>query len=328
MRGQKRKWLAGLFVLVLVIAGCGGRKNEQAVQKMESEPVQETEQKEETETLENQSERIVCWGDSLTCGSGGNGVTYPEILAEKTGLSVYNYGVLGETAKQIAIRMGLYRMTVPAFVIPKDTTPVEVQLLSQGEDPIMLRLGDVGLNPCEIAGVEGTLSYNYNDGKYYFTRKVAGEEVAVSDGTPVMIAAEKTIDPNDIVILFAGSNDRPTKDTVADLIKTEQEIIDYLGSSKYIVVGITSKGMVPEVEEANKALEEAFGTHFLDIRTYMLTHGLEDAGITPTEQDLADIANGEIPSSLRVDVVHGTADFYTILGEQLYEKMRSNGYIR
>ena len=93
------------------------------------------------------------------------------------------------------------------------------------------------------------------------------------------------------------------------------------------MVGITSKGMVPEVEEVNQALKEAFGTHFLDIRSYLLTQGLKDAGITPTSQDLFDIENGEIPSSLRVDVVHGTADFYTILGEQLYEKMLADGYL-
>lgn len=312
----------------MLTTGCGNLKKEQAVQKVEPKPIQETEQKEEADQPIDLPEHIVCWGDSLTYGSGGNGVTYPGVLEEKTGISVYNYGVCGETAKQIAIRMGLYRMTVPAFVIPENTIPTEVGLFYQDEDPIMLRLGDVGLNPCEIAGVEGMLSYDKRDGKYYFTRNMAGSEIAVADGTPVMTAAEKTIDPNDIVVLFAGSNDRPTKDTVADFIKTEQEIIDYLGSSKYIVVGITSKGMVPEVEEVNKALAEAFGTHFLDIRTYLLENGLKDAGITPTEQDLADIENGEIPSSLRVDVVHGTADFYTILGEQLYEKMLALGYLR
>lgn len=311
--------------MIFMIAGCGDGKSEQTVQKTQSKPVQETEEEEETRL--SKAAHIVCWGDSLTYGSGGDGVTYPGVLEEKTGLSVYNYGVRGETAKQIAIRMGLYRMTVSAFVIPKDVTPVEVSLFYEGEDPVMLRLGDVGLNPCEIAGVEGTLSYQEEDGKYYFTRSTSGKEITVADETPVMTAAEKTMDANDIVVLFAGSNDRPTKDTVADLIKTEQEMLAYLGSEKYIVVGITSKGMVPEVEEVNQALKEAFGTHFLDIRSYLLTQGLEDAGITPSDQDLFDIENGEIPSSLRVDVVHGTADFYTILGEQLYEKMLADGYL-
>ena len=111
------------------------------------------------------------------------------------------------------------------------------------------------------------------------------------------------------------------------MIATEKEMIRYLGSSKYIVVGLTSKEMIPEVAAVNEKLAAAFGTHFLDIRSYLLEHGLEDAGIAPTDQDLMDLADGEIPSSLRVDIVHGTPDFYRILGEQLYEKMRSDGYL-
>lgn len=314
-----------IFVLLLVLctlAGCAGSKaagNQNAGERAD-----------DTESVVDDTKRepnIVCWGDSLTYGTGGEGVTYPSVLAEKTGLTVYNYGVRGETAKQIAIRMGLYQMTVLAFTIPEDTTPVSVSLLYQGEDPVMMRLGDVGMNPCEISGVKGELSYQEADGKYYFTRLEAGKEVSVEEDAVVTMDAAGKVDANDIVVLFAGSNDRPTKEDAAALIATEKEMIAYLGSEKYIIVGLTSQEMIPEVAAVNEELKEAFGDHFLDIRSYFLEHGLEDAGITPTEQDKADIVAGEIPSSLRVDIVHGTPDFYQILGEQLYEKMRADGYL-
>lgn len=322
----------GLFMLLLAICtltGCTGSKaagNQNAGEvtvntESTAVPIQE-----ESTDVGKQPD-IVCWGDSLTYGEGGEGVTYPSVLAEKTGLTVFNYGVQGETAKQIAIRMGLYQMTVSTFTIPEDTTPVEVNLFYQGEDPVMMRLGDAGMNPCEISGVKGELSYQEADGKYYFTRLEAGKEVSVEEGAVVTMNAAGKTDSDDIIVLFAGSNDRPTKEDAANLIAVEKEMIAYLGSEKYIVVGLTSQEMIPEVAAVNEELKEAFGEHFLDVRTYFLEHGLEDAGITPTEQDKADIAAGEIPSSLRVDIVHGTPDFYRILGEQLYEKMLADGYL-
>lgn len=315
-----------LLLTILLLTACGTKENS-VTQNKEQSKIEENNTETTSEFPSNQEISIVCWGDSLTYGSGGEGVTYPLVLEEKTGLPVYNYGVRGETAKQIAIRMGLYQMTVSSFVIPKTSSPVSVNLFYQGEDPVMLRLGDVGINPCEIAGVKGELSYREDDGKYYFTRLEAGEETPVEEGTAVITDASGKVSKDDIVILFAGSNDRPTADTVDQLIQTEKEMLAYLGAEKYIVVGLTSKGMVSDVAEVNAALEEAFGEHFLDIRSYLLENGLKDAGITPTSQDMADIAAGEIPSSLRVDVVHGTPDFYRILGNQLYEKIEADGYL-
>ena len=107
----------------------------------------------------------------------------------------------------------------------------------------------------------------------------------------------------------------------------QKQMLEYLGTERYIVIGLTSLALVPDVEPINKALAEEFGTHFLDIRTYLLENGLEDAGIAPTVQDRADLAAGEIPSSLRVDIVHGNEMFYRIIGEQVFLKLKELGYI-
>lgn len=326
-RRKAMKKLIALLVAVCCLTGCAGSRKTESGQVSVVDGMTETAESECTDIKENEPPDIVCWGDSLTYGTGGEGVTYPSVLADETGLTVYNYGVCGEKADQIAIRMGLYPMTVSAFTIPAGKEAVAVSLLCQGTDPVMLRLGDAGMNPCDIAGVRGELSFCEEDGNYYFTRLTAGDEVAVLDGTVVVMDAAGKTDPNDIVVLFAGSNDRPTREDAKILIETEKEMIGYLGSSKYIVVGLTSQEMIPEVAAVNEELKAAFGDHFLDIRTYLLEHGLEDAGITPTDQDLSDIASGEIPSSLRVDIVHGTPDFYRILGEQLYDKMKADGYL-
>lgn len=271
--------------------------------------------------------RIVCWGDSLTYGQGGEGVTYPSVLAEELGMETINYGIQGETIRQIAIRAGLLMMTTDTFTIPADTSRTAVQLRLDGEDPTMMRLGDCGINPCCIGGVEGTLSYDAADGNYYFARNQAGTAVQVGEGTAVETFASQDKRPSDIVILFAGTNLPPDKDTVGELIDMEQRMLDYLGSDRYLVIGLTSLELVPDVVSINESLAEVFGEHFLDIRAYLLENGLADAGMAPTAQDQEDLAAGEIPSSLRVDVVHGNASFYRIIGEQAANKLADLGYV-
>lgn len=52
----------------------------------------------------SQTDTIVCWGNSLTAGSGGGGVTYPSELSIISGNYTYNNGISGETSTQIKAR--------------------------------------------------------------------------------------------------------------------------------------------------------------------------------------------------------------------------------
>ncbi|MCM1259083.1 MAG: SGNH/GDSL hydrolase family protein [Roseburia sp.] len=339
-----------MSIMIGILTGCQGVEEKQKTEVIlkneasfgeetnDSEEKNPKEQKEgqqdlsdpkvEQQGTEQEISRIVCWGDSLTFGQGGEGVTFPSVLAELLpGVQVKNYGIQGETAKQIAIRAGVLPMTVSAFTIPQDNTPVQVYLWQNGEDPIMMRLGDVGINPCSIAGVEGVLSYDPDEIKYYFTRTVLGEAVEVADHTNVITFGDADKLSSDVIILFAGTNRAPDKNTVQELVDLERQMLEYIGSERYVIIGLTSKELVPDVVEINQALGQAFGGHFLDIRSYLLENGLEDAGLEATDQDLKDMGQGEIPSSLRVDVVHGNSAFYRLIGEQVYEKIRELGYI-
>lgn len=312
--------------LLFCVAGCGIAQFS-SDSETETKPETETEVGKASDELQGTPERIVCWGDSLTFGEGGAGTTFPGILAEKTNLEVYNYGVQGETAEQIGIRMGAFPMTVGSFEIPADRKPAEVSLYRLGEDPIMMRLGDAGINPCRIAGIEGTLAYDAAGDRYSFTRTEAGSAVRAEEGTGVETFAARDKNPSDIVILFAGSNRAPDIEQVGELIKTENQMLEYLGSDRYLVIGLTSLALVPDVVPINEALAAEFGDHFLDIRAYLLDRGLADAGILPTAQDENDLAAGEIPSSLRVDIVHGNETFYRLIGEQVFEKLKELHYL-
>ncbi|MBQ4055457.1 MAG: S-layer homology domain-containing protein [Clostridia bacterium] len=280
---------------------------------------------------ESTKTRIVCWGDSLTAGGGASATqyAYPRVLATISGLPVRNYGVGGETSGHIASRQGARAIYVAPVIIPADTTSVEVQLLGDDMEPTDLGLfGNAGLSPFTIAGVKGKFFYNESSGKYFFTRNsgTGNEEVVISRPTRVVTAGMEGRTTADINVIFSGSNNGYSANNINKLIDIERQMIEFSGSDKYVIIGMTCLDRMPDIAEINAKMADAFGDNFLDIRTYFLTEGLADAGIEPTAEDLADIERGEIPSSLRADEIHGNDIFYRLLAEQVYEKILELGY--
>ncbi len=280
----------------------------------------------EPEADETVSRRIVCWGDSLT-ESADERTAYPDVLRELTGLEVLNYGIRSDTSLQIGAREGGVPVYTDSLTIPGDTSAVRVRLRLEDKSSIsFLKYGDSGLNPCMIGGVLGELSL-LEDGGYGFRRLSKGEKVKVEKGERLVTYGMQDKDENDILVIFSGTNDGLTPEAVDELIDIQRAMIEYSETSKYVVIGMTCKKVMPEIEEINRLLYEEYGDSFLDIRKYMLEYGLESEGLKATGADREDIASGEIPSSLRADYVHGNKYFYDIIAKQLYEKLIALGYI-
>ncbi|MBQ8970933.1 MAG: hypothetical protein IJ073_06455 [Lachnospiraceae bacterium] len=269
--------------------------------------------------------RIVCWGDSLT-ESSDRRTAYPDVLRELSGTEVVNYGIRSDTTLQVALRAGAVGIYAGECVIPAETVPVEVSLRTKsGNSVSLLRYGDGGINPCSLGGVRGRL--DSADGSYYFTRSSPGSEVYVESGTRLTTAGMAGKNKDDVLVIFTGTNDRPNADSIYDIISLQRRILEYTGCEKYVVIGMTCKEIMPEIEEVNEILAQEYQNNFLDIREYMLQYGLEAEGLKATAGDLEDIRNGEIPRSLRTDYVHGNAYFYDILARKLYERLEYLGYL-
>ena len=303
--------------------------------KESMEPVTETAPDDEIqeEASENQTSnadaRVVVWGDSLTEGTGGDGVTYPNVLEKLAGCEVKNYGVYAEATTCIAGRQGGMPQLVHPVTIPAEVTDVDVQIENgDGGWDMILVFGDAGINPCTIAGIEGRLWIDADTGQRKFTRSAPGEEVVLTEGTPIETFAMKDKRPDDILVIFTGSNDDPTPATVQNVIDVQRDMIAYAGVDRYVIIGLTSKRKMPMAAEVNEVFAKEYGEHFLDVRKDLLEHGLQDSGIEATEEDKADIANGMIPRSLLTDESHGNAAYYTVIGEQLYKKMQELGYLK
>ena len=269
--------------------------------------------------------RIVCWGDSLTVSIDGKSA-FPDILRDLSGCEVVNYGVESENTAMIAMREGGLRVNVKATVIPADTNLIPIFLRTEDNGHVyFLDYGDGGVNPCSIGNIEGELVQL--NGSYYFKRSTKGERIAVDEGTQFKTFGMKDAREDDILVIFAGTNDLPDSKSVKNIISLERSMLEAAKCDRYVIVGLTYAGGIPEIDAVNEALQKEFGDHFVDIRRYMLRYGLEDAGITPTDEDIADIKKGEIPSSLRRDYVHGNNVYHRLLGEQIYRRLQYLGYI-
>jgi hypothetical protein len=76
----------------------------------------------------------------------------------------------------------------------------------------------------------------------------------------------------------------------------------------------------------NAWLAATYPDNYLDLRGYLIANGLADAGITPTADDLADIASDTIPRSLMVDGVHLTDAAQVVMATQVYNFIQSKGW--
>lgn len=277
------------------------------------------------EEFSDELPRIVCWGDSLTVSVDGKSA-YPDVLRELSGCEVINYGVESENTAMIAMRQGGVRVNVKATVIPSDRQMIPVFLQAEnGGHVSFFEYGEGGVNPCSICGIEGRLEKL--NGAYYFTRNTKGERISVPEGTQLKPFGLNDSKSGDVLVIFAGTNDLPDSGSVKNIIKLQKAMLEVADCDKYVIVGLTCASKMPEIDAVNMALANEFGDNFLDIRSYMISYGVEDAGLSVTEGDLEDIARGEIPRSLRSDYVHGNRHFYRLLAEQVYRKMQYLGYL-
>ncbi len=309
--------------------------------------------------------RIVFWGDSLTQGifTGFNDVSempYPERVGEILNCEIKNYGIGSEMAYQIAGRQGglpVYAFATEdePFVIPADTTPVEICLYNEFIDDTysttnFIGIGNQGLfqgiNPINVGGVLGEVKW-VEGSNYTFTRLEAGEEVTLTEMTLVETFGMKDKREDDIVVIWIGHNDCPAPEDTEkfdEIIGYIDAMIEYAGTEKYLVMGLMAERYATGYAEINAAIkahmeEKGAGDKFLDIRTYLAdpTH-LDRLGIEPNQgdntMDLEWIEKGWIPESLQSEKfskqgysLHLNQTGYDLVAAKLAQTFMELGYL-
>lgn len=262
----------------------------------------------------------VAWGDSLTYSSGAQ---WEKEIERLLGIQVLARGVSGERAEAIAYRQGglTAQVTIVGGSIPASGT-VEITISGTPFRPNQYQ--SAGAHIGSLAGVHGEILPRATDtDPMLFQRTEAGDAVSVTDPVPwVSDDAYTYRDWGNII--WVGRNSLAT-----DVSKTDPANSAAARSVAAMVANIKSRTKRFIIFPVTNGLNEGTGTdtydrvrahedylaatypdNFCNIRRALIDDGLEMAGITPTSQDLADVAADTIPASLRSDYIHHTTAAY------------------
>lgn len=83
---------------------------------------------------------------------------------------------------------------------------------------------------------------------------------------------------------------------------------------------------ISRMKEMEDSLNQSFGKHYINLREYMVTRGLSDAGLEPTQEDKDSIGKGQVPPQMMTDGCHFTTKGYEEIAKLVFEKMKELGY--
>lgn len=283
---------------------------------------------------------IDCWGDSLT--EVDIGTSYPEYLATMLGdpFIVTNRGMSGQASGQVGFRFGSNEVfvTLENNKIPASGSVNITGIISSVGSREGYNLETASNNRgsrCTLNGVPGVFIWHRNNPRT-FTRDYAGDEVRVVPGTKLI--PEPYFEGSHMQILWVGKNDfySAYPYVLSGVEDNYDAMVQKIPHDKFILLGVTySHGDSYDVggsdrtgvDHINGYLEANYHENFIDINKELVENGLTLEGITPTEQDEADIAKGWIPSSLMSDPTHPNQYGREAIAKIIYAWMQSKGWV-
>lgn len=286
--------------------------------------------------------------------------SYPAVLQSNLGegYKIVNAGVGGENTLTIMARQGAYPMVLAHDITLYRSENKSYDKLVGDKDVVAFRSsynektvtpllqlgwsedGPSKVNPCYIDGQvyvfksdshfwkeEGEYVFEYN---YYIdSEEEMNKTKTLKEGAVVETYAMRHLRNAYANIFFMGQNGG-FKD-VADLITQYKAMIDYSRCDKYIIVGFhkpnTCIPTIARMKEMEDSLQQAFGNHYINLREYMVTNGLKDTALTPTDVDNDSISKGQVPPQLIPDGCHFTSSGYRLLAELVRKRMVELGYV-
>lgn len=249
--------------------------------------------------------QLTLFGDSLTNSPLGVSAVGPVL-----GVSTVNRGSSGQGVADIAIRQGGLQpeITVAGGAIPA-SGGVEVTAIAPSTG---YRVGAAYSFAGELAGVAGTLARSADD-SWTFTRTAVGAATPCPPGSKFAHLTQSVAAQNDVQSLWAGRNNVSTATFHEDMMSCTELMVAYIKPlmKRFVVISVTNgtnEGRATEsysrIVNVNAALASKYGGYFYDLRTDFIQNGMTVAGIVPTSDDLAAIADDRPPPSLMADNIH------------------------
>ena len=257
-------------------------------------------------------------GDSITAGSGAStyAKNYYSLLRSKLTIQKWqgnNLGSGGSSSTSIAAFTGgtaLYN--TEQFTIPSDTAEV---ILKPNIPIINSARALIGVNPCYINGIKGSIRYSSNN--YYFAREVAGFETIIPEKTVIIPHGYKLCTESDLGIIFVGTNDHggtadaPEPDLLIKNINGIQS--SFIKTNKVLIIG----QYVSTNDDVRQKLRDEYRTRFLDLYAFFEYNSIQyainrgyidnDEGKTWQELFLSDrVHPNDIGHQMIADVIYDT----------------------
>lgn len=267
---------------------------------------------------------------------------------------VSNISAGGEASYNIAARVG----AVPAKLLPvggsipaSGSVDVSVffgdKIVPQGEGVFnkwMFLQGATSVTGT-LAGISGIWSIiraanatqyvHHPDDRYIFTRGAAGAVTAVPYPEQFIVSQTDEYRAS-VPVINLGTNNL-NSDDMDQLENDLKAIVQYFrGSHKRFIIW-SSFGVRPSeastptglrIIEARRRAARIGGAYFVDVVAWMSKYGLAYAGITPTAQDVTDMADGIVPVSLSASNAdrHYNQTGYGIVGMLVAKRMKDLGW--
>lgn len=290
------------------------------------------------------------WGDSLTQGNqDGSGVSRKSILSSLLGetWTVKGYGVGGEKSNAISARAsGIFAVITPGVTIPADGSTVDLtgHLKDIYGNDITWGSGIyssaypswITVNPCKVDGVDCILQRINASSPITIKRQAPGTAIVVTRLTYIVMNSE-TFEKNPILLICMGQNEGFNRDA-DELISQIDGLITARKADRYIVFGMPH-ALYGYTWQApiNEKLKMHYGKNYYNIEEYMKTpiyngdtivssYALQDAGLTPTENDLTAIGSNAYPPSIMFDGIHFNQYGYMVWANREYLVGKWLGY--
>lgn len=278
-------------------------------------------------------ETIVCWGDSLTEGSGSTGgLTYPAQLGTLLGANPINEGFGSQNAAQITARQGgnAAMVTVSGNQIPTSGAVAVTLDMNLLQYPVAATLSIYGY----LGGIFGTLTKDSSN-NYTFTRAVAGDATKVAPATPFIVTRSTrntaSIDLDQAInVIWAGSNDVGTAGMASVQANVEKCIAKLTPSrGRFVILSpipnsayTVGAAAHTEMRAVTDALKAKWPRNVIDV------HHLMVENYNPAvPQDVTDYANKVVPSSLRSDAIHLNNAGYAVVAAAVASHITSRGWL-
>ena len=280
----------------------------------------------ELKTEKTQSSMLVKWGDSLTNMGWGTAIE-DYIVNKHLDITIHNVGTGGEDIFQISARIG----SMPTFLESGITLPVgrvKTQIGTKDSPnlyvvdengnhhyiKLLLQGTEESINPLYINGIKCRLILESDT--YYLRSYYSLEtEVMLQDNSNVFLAGSSKLYRPYIATLMIGANGGWDND-IDTLIKRTKKAIKNVGTPNYFIIGFFHNYNKENALPFENRYIAEFGNRFINTRRFFVERAAAISGVTLSDSDKDDIANGTCPrKAFMQDYIH-----FNELGRQLLGK--------